>query len=149
HGTDHFDLDQFGADFAYTVDGGEVGEIEDETFSAIELKVTFLGAGVHPGYAKDKLVNPIKLAAAFIEKLPKDGLSPQTTDGREGYVHPNHVEGGADACTVTLILRDHDDEKLDQHEALVRRLATETHAEVTFERWYQYRNMKAKLDETP
>jgi tripeptide aminopeptidase len=149
HGTDHFELEQFGADFAYTVDGGKVGEIEDETFSGIELKVTFPGVGVHPGYAKDKLVNPIKLAAAFVEKLPRDRLSPETTEGREGYVHPHHIEGHADRCTVTFLLRDHDDDKLAEHEAFVRRLATETHPDVTFERWYQYRNMKAKLDETP
>jgi tripeptide aminopeptidase len=149
HGTDHFDLEQFGADFAYTVDGGDVGEIEDETFSAIELKVTFPGDGVHPGYAKGKLVNPIKLAAAFVEKLPKDSLSPETTEGREGYVHPQWIDGNPERCTVTFLLRDHDDAKLEQHEALVRRLATETHPDATFGRWYQYRNMKAKLDEVP
>jgi tripeptide aminopeptidase len=149
HGTDHFDLEQFGADLAYTLDGGEVGEIEDETFSAVELKVTFPGTVVHPGYAKGKLVNPIKLAAAFVDRLPKDGLSPETTEGREGYVHPNHVEGHAESCTVTFLVRDHDDDRLAGHEALVRRLATETHPEATFERWYQYRNMKAKLDESP
>lgn len=149
HGTDHFDLERFGADFAYTVDGGDVGEIEDETFSAIELKVTFPGDGVHPGYAKGKLVNPIKLAAAFVEKLPKDSLSPETTEGREGYVHPQWIDGNPERCTVTFLLRDHDDAKLEQHEAFVRRLATETHPDATFERWYQYRNMKAKLDEVP
>src|SRR5438094_4822482 len=78
HGTDNFDLEHFGAAFAYTVDGGEVGEIENETFSAVQLKVTFAGKFVHPGYAKGKLVNPIKLAAAFIDKFPKDSLSPET-----------------------------------------------------------------------
>jgi tripeptide aminopeptidase len=149
HGTDHLDLGQFGADFAYTVDGGEVGEVENETFSAVLLKVTFPGVGAHPGYAKGKLVNPLKLAAAFIEKLPKDTLSPETTEGREGFVHPTHVEGNPEACTVYFLVRDHDDEKLEQHEALVRRLATETHADAGFERWYQYRNMRAKLDEVP
>jgi tripeptide aminopeptidase len=149
HGTDHFDLRQFGADFAYTADGGEVGEIEDETFSAIELKVHFPGVGTHPGYAKGKLVNPVKLAAAFIEKLPQDRLSPETTEGREGYIHPHRIEGDPEQCTVFFLLRDHDDAKLEEHEALVRRLATETDPDATFERWYQYRNMKAKLDEVP
>jgi tripeptide aminopeptidase len=149
HGTDHFDLAQFGADFAYTLDGGEVGEIENESFSAIELKVTFPGVAVHPGYAKDKLVNPVKLATAFVEKLPKGTLSPETTEGREGYVHPHTITGTPERCTVVFLLRDHDDDKLAEHEALVRRLALETHPEATFERWFQYRNMRAKLDETP
>jgi tripeptide aminopeptidase len=149
HGTDFFDLDRFGADFAYTLDGAEIGEIENETFSAIQLKVTFPGIGVHPGTAKGKLVNPIKLAAAFIEKLPKDTLSPETTEDREGFVHPNYIDGDAESCTVTLLVRDHDDDKLADHEALVRRLATETHPDATFDRWYQYRNMGGKLDEVP
>src|SRR5437764_759602 len=147
HGTDHFDLERFGADFAYTVDGGEVGEIENETFSAVELKVTFPGKFVHPGYAKGKLVNPIKLAAAFIEKLPKDGLSPETTEGREGYVHPLHISGSPEECTVTFLLRDHDNDKLEEHDALVRRLAQEVSPDATFTRWDQYRNMREQLDE--
>ena len=149
HGTDHFDLERFGADFAYTVDGGEVGEIQNETFSAAELKVTFPGSFVHPGYAKGKLVNPIKLAAAFIEKLPKNGLSPETTEGREGYVHPNFIAGSPEECTVTFLLRDHDNAKLEEHDALVRRLAQEVSPDVTFTRWDQYRNMRGKLDEVP
>jgi tripeptide aminopeptidase len=149
HGTDHFDLERFGADFAYTADGAEVGEVENETFSAIELKITFPGVFVHPGVAKGKLVNPIKLAAAFIEKLPKDTLSPETTEGKEGFVHPLSISGNAESCTVTLYLRDHDDDEVAAHEALVRRLATETHPDPSFERWYQYRNMRAKLDEVP
>ena len=149
HGTDHVDLAQFGADFAYTVDGGEVGEIEVETFSAVELKVHFPGVVTHPGYAKDKLVNPVTLAAAFIEKLPKGTLTPETTEGREGYIYPHRIDGEPERCTVTFLLRDHDDAKLEEHEAFVRRLATETHPDATFDRWLQYRNMKAKLDEAP
>jgi tripeptide aminopeptidase len=149
HGTDHFDLAQFGADFAYTVDGGEVGEVENESFSAVELKVTFPGAFTHPGYAKGKLINPIKLAADFLERLPKKTLSPETTEDREGYVHPHRIEGNAEACTVAFLVRDHDDSKLDEHEALLRRLATETHPEARFERWVQYRNMREQLDQVP
>ena len=149
HGTDFFDLERFGADFAYTCDGGQVGEIEDETFSAVELKVTFPGVGVHPGYAKGKLVNPVKHAAAFIEKLPKGRLSPETTEGREGYVHPNHIDGGPESCTVVVYLRDHDDAKLEEHYALVERAAKEVSPDVEIARWDQYRNMKAKLDEVP
>ena len=149
HGTDHFDLDRFGADFAYTADGAEVAEVENETFSAIELTITFPGVAIHPGSAKGKLVNPLKLAAAFIDKLPKDTLSPETTEGKEGFVHPLSISGNAESCTVIVYLRDHDDDKLAEHEALVRRLATETHPDVTIDRWFQYRNMRAKLDEVP
>ncbi len=131
HGTDHFDLERFGAPFAYTLDGSEVGEIEDETFSAVELKVTFPGVGVHPGTAKGKLVNPVKLAARFVESLPATTLSPETTEGREGFVHPHQIEGGPESATVSLILRDHDNDKLAQHETLVRQLALEVSPDAT------------------
>ena len=104
-------------------DRGEVGEVENETFSAIELTVTFPGVGTHPGYAKGKLVNPIKLAAAFIEKLPRDALSPETTEGREGYVHPHRIDGGAETCTVTFLLRDHAVPELLQHHATPQAIA--------------------------
>jgi len=154
HGTDHFDVGRFGADFAYTVDGALVGEIENETFSAVELYVTFHGVGVHPGTAKGKLVNPVKLAARFISSLPAETLSPETTEGREGYVHPYAIEGGAESVKVTMILRDHDGARLEEHEALVRRLAEEAvaadpRASVTFDRWEQYRNMREALDRIP
>src|SRR3954470_13402797 len=124
-GVDHFDLEAFGADFAYTLDGSVVGEVENETWSAVELKVTFHGLGVHPGTAKGKLVNPVKAAARFVASLPPDRLSPETTEGREGFVHPTEITGGAAATTVTLILRDFEWETLLEHEALVRRLADE------------------------
>jgi tripeptide aminopeptidase len=154
HGTDHFDLKAFGADFAYTVDGAIVGEIENETFSAIEIEVTFTGVGVHPGTAKGKLVNPVKLAARFISSLPPDTLSPETTEGREGFVHPYEISGDAGSTTVTLILRDHDGAKLEEHHTLVRQLAEEAAADepratVSFSRWDQYRNMGEALDRVP
>ena len=149
HGTDHFDIAHFGAAFAYTMDGGQVGEIENETFSAVELTITFPGVGVHPGYAKDKLVNPIKLAAAFIDSLPKGALSPETTEGKEGYVHPRHIEGDAESCTVLVLARDHDGAKLEEHVALLERLARDASPDVKIERWDQYRNFREKLDEVP
>ena len=153
-GVDHFDLEAFGADFAYTLDGSVVGEIENETWSAIELKVTFHGLGVHPGTAKGKLVNPVKAAARFVASLPPDRLSPETTEGREGFVHPTEIAGNAGAATVTLILRDFEWETLLEHEALVRQLAEEAiadepRASVTYERWEQYRNMRDWLNEAP
>jgi tripeptide aminopeptidase len=149
HGTDHFDLVRFGADFAYTIDGSVVGEIQNETFSAVELRVTFAGVGVHPGTAKGKLVNPVKLAARLVEGLPHDSRSPETTEGREGFVHPYRIEGDADHASVTFILRDHDAAKLAEHESFVRRLAESIDPGVTFERWDQYRNMREALDRVP
>ena len=149
HGTDDFDIARFGAPFAYTMDGGEIGEIENETFSAIELTITFPGVGVHPGYAKDKLVNPIKLAAAFVESLPKGRLSPETTEGTEGYIHPRHIEGGAEECTMLVLLRDHDGDRLEEHYELTCKLAREASPDVKIERWDQYRNFREVLDEVP
>ncbi len=154
HGVEHLDLEQLGADFAYTLDGQVVGEIENETFSAAELKVRFEGVGVHPGLAKGVLVNPVKLAARFVASLPPDTLSPETTEGREGFVHPYEVEGGAEGVTVTLIARDHDGARLEEHVALVQRLAEEavageTRASVNVTRWDQYRNMREALDRVP
>jgi tripeptide aminopeptidase len=153
-GTLYFDLARFGADFAYTVDGDVVGEIQNETFSGVELKVTFHGVGIHAGSAKGRLVNPIKLAARFVASLPADRLSPETTEGRAGFVHPFAIAGGAAEATVTMILRDHDGVRLAQHEALVRGLAEEAvadepRASVTFERWDQYRNIREALDRVP
>ena len=154
HGVDRFDLVRYGADFAYTLDGDEVGLVQNETWSAIQLKVVFHGLGVHPGTAKGKLVNPVKLAARFVDSLPRDTLSPETTEGREGFVHPTEIRGDAESATVTLILRDFEWEPLEEHEALVRGLAEEAaaadpRADVTFERWEQYRNMREALDRVP
>jgi tripeptide aminopeptidase len=154
HGVKHFDLEEFGADFAYTLDGQVVGEIENETFSAVELKVTFKGVHVHPGMAKDVLVNPLKLAARFVDSLPQGSLSPETTEGREGFVHPLEIKGGPEGVTVTLYARDHDVTKLEEHVALLRRLAEEVvaaepRASVSFSRWDQYRNMREALDQVP
>jgi len=152
-GADHFDIARFGAAFAYTLDGSVVGEIENETFSALQLEVRFTGVGVHPGSAKGKLVNPVRLAAAFVAALPAT-LAPETTEDREGFVHPYALEGGTEGVTVTLILRDFDDAKLDAHETLVRSLAegvvaAQPGAGVDIERWEQYRNMGEALEAVP
>jgi tripeptide aminopeptidase len=153
-GTDHFDIDAFGADFAYTADGAEIGRIDDETFSASEVRVRIEGHSVHPGTSKGKLVNSIKLAAAFLERLPKDRLSPETTEDREGFVHPVGVEGAAAATTITLIVRDFDDSKVAEHEQLLRDLAAELErdeprARVHVEVEENYRNMKKLLQTRP
>jgi tripeptide aminopeptidase len=152
-GTDHFDLERFGAVAAYTLDGSTAGEIEDETFNARQATLVFHGLSVHTGTAKGRLVNANKIAAAFLVSLPRD-LAPETTDDREGFVHPEEVSGSTERCLVRLILRDHDDEKLDGHEALVRRLADEAVAaypgsRVEVDVQEQYRNMKRYLDDHP
>lgn len=153
-GTKFFDLAAFGAAAAFTLDGSTAGEIQDETFSALAVTVKFIGVSMHPGFAKGQLVNAIKLAADFIASLPRETLSPETTDGRDGFLHPYIVEGSAAEVTVVMILRDFDEERLAEHEALVRQLAAETAAtdararvEVTARR--QYTNMKRVLDEHP
>jgi tripeptide aminopeptidase len=153
-GTDHFDLDRFGADFAYTFDGSGLGELEIETFSADQLKLTIRGVGVHPGTAKGRLVNAVKLLADVIAALPRDGLSPETTEGREGFVHPGRISGSTSSATLVLIARDHDDAKLAEHVELVRRLATDVvarqpQASFELEVEEQYRNMRGVLDRHP
>src|SRR5262249_19253992 len=99
-GVTHFPVDTFGATAAYTVDGSTAGEVQSETFSGAQVRMTIKGRAIHPGWAKGELVNAIKLAAEIVERLPKDGLSPETTDGREGYVHPTVVSG--DSSRVEL-----------------------------------------------
>jgi len=148
HGVDHLDLEQFGADFAYTLDGERVGEIENETWSALELKVTFPGVPVHPGLAKGKLVNPIKLAARFVDGLPPE-MAPETTDGRDGFVHPSAISGDPVRATVVTHVRDYDWDGLLAKERLLRELAQSISPDVVFERWEQYRNMREGLERAP
>jgi tripeptide aminopeptidase len=153
-GTDHVDLEQLGATYAYTLDGQTLGEIEDETFSASSVRITFRGREIHPGYAKGKLVNAIKLATELVSRLPKDGLSPETTEDHEGYVHPTSLGGTAAECTVGFIVRDFDTAKLDEHVQYLRALAdevaaTEPRASVDFQTQRQYLNMKDYLAQAP
>jgi len=153
-GTDHFDLEAFGAEAAYTLDGSGIGELEIETFSARQVRVAIRGRGAHPGSAKDKLVNAVKLAADFVASLPQGSLSPETTDGREGFVHPSRVTASVEDAVVMLIVRDHDDALLEQHTELVRRLALaiedrEPRARVAVEVQETYRNMRSAIDEHP
>lgn len=153
-GTDFFDVKAFGADYAYTVDGEVVGEIENETFCADSMTVRFLGVNVHPGYAKGKLVNAIKLTSRLIDKLPKDSLSPETTEGREGYVHPHAISGGVETAEVKLLIRDFTVEGLKEKEAALENLArsvveNEPRARVETDVKESYRNMRYKLDGDP
>lgn len=153
-GTKYFDIKKFGADYAYTVDGETAGEIENETFCADSVTVTFHGVNVHPGYAKNKLVNAIKIAADYLDRLPKDRLSPETTEGREGYVHPNTISGGVEETTVKFLIRDFTVEGLHEKEEFLRQLAEKTvqkypRASFDFQVEESYRNMRYKLDEEP
>ena len=153
-GADHFDVEAFGAEAAYTLDGSGLGELEIETFSARQLKVQIEGSGEHPGTAKGKLVNAVKLAADFVAALPRDTLSPETTEGREGFVHPSRIVASVEEAVITLIVRDHDDDAFERHTELVLELAREIEereprARVTVETWDQYRNMRSAIEQHP
>ena len=153
-GADKFDVEKFGAKYAYTIDGSTRGEVETETFSADAVVITFNGINVHPGYAKGKLVNAMKVAAHFIESLPKDTLSPETTEGREGYVHPVSLNGNEEKTVVKFIIRDFLADKLKEYEDILKDLCEKAVADYPgsnfeFEVIEQYRNMKYVLDEHP
>ena len=153
-GTKFFDVERFGARCAYTMDGGSRGEVETESFSADAVTVTFHGFNTHPGYAKGRMINAIKVAADFIHLLPRDTLSPETTDGHDGFVHPYIVNAGVDRTSVKLIVRDFKTAGLKDKEALIERLAREAasdfpgaRVELAIEE--QYRNMREVLDRHP
>jgi tripeptide aminopeptidase len=153
-GTLHFDVAKFGAQYAYTVDGETRGEIEMESFSADALTVVFHGFNTHPGYAKGRMINAIKLAADFIHRLPTDRLSPETTSGYEGYVHPYVVQASVERTSVKLLIRDFKTEGLKEKESWLEQLARETvgrvpGARVEFVVEESYRNMKEVLDRHP
>ena len=153
-GTEKIDLKKLGAKYGYTVDGQSRGEIEIETFSADAVVIKFIGKNIHPGYAKSKMINSIKIASAFIDSLPKEELSPETTEGREGYVHPLAFNGNEEQTILRFIIRDFDTDRLKEHEDLLKNLAEETVKKFTgskleFEIIKQYRNMKEVLDSHP
>ena len=153
-GVDKVDLKKLGADFGYTLDGGELGSFEDETFSADGASFSFYGISAHPGYAKDKLVNAIKVAAYFIDSLPKDELSPESTDDRYGFVHPLDILGTAEKATVKFIIRDFITGKLTAYENYLKDKAEDAIEKFPGSKYEmktteQYRNMKEVLDNYP
>ncbi len=153
-GVEHVDLKKLGADVGYTLDGSELGSFEYETFSADGVEVEIQGVIAHPGSAKGKMVNAIKLAAEFLAALPKDAWSPEVTAGREGFVHPTDIRGGAAAATVKFIVRDFDTARLAAHEARLENILQETMsrypaASYSFVVKEQYRNMKEIIDQYP
>ena len=154
NGTKYFDVEKFGALYAYTLDGETLGQLETETFSADTMVLTFQGFNTHPGFAKGRMINAIKVAADFIGRLPKDTLSPETTEGYEGYVHPYVVDAGVERTIVRVLVRDFDAEALKKKEALLQGLAEETvasHPGAQLEAKVEesYRNMKDVLDKHP
>ena len=156
-GTDHLDIQKLGADFAYTLDGGELGCFEMETFSANALTLYIDGVIAHPGAAKGVMQNAIKIAAAIIDALPTNELSPESTEGKLGFVHPNHISGGAEHACIEFLMRDFDTHQLEMHAQRVLSIAKEVIAKnaafnkssVRMEVKEQYRNMREIIDQHP
>ncbi len=153
-GVDHVDIKKLGADVGYTLDAGERGCYEDETFSADGATVNFYGISAHPGYAKDKLVNALKIAGDFLNRLPKNGWSPETTSDREGFVHPVTMGGVAEHAWVKFIVRDFNNSKLQEHENRLESIMNDTikdypGATAKMEVSEQYRNMKEVVSLNP
>ncbi len=147
-------MQKLGADFGYTLDGGERGHLEGETFSADAAIVTFYGVSAHPGYAKGKMVSAIKAASAFVDLLPRNEWCPETTEGYEGFVHPTSIVGALEKATVQFIVRDFETARLAHHEERLRALVEETSRmfpgiTTEFVVKEQYRNMKEILDQYP
>jgi tripeptide aminopeptidase len=147
------DLKKLGADFGYTLDGGEAGSLEDETFSADGVQVIIHGVISHPGYAKGKMVNAMKIAGHILDALPKDRLSPESTEGKRGFIHPVRIDGVAEKCTVDFIIRDFDTAGLKKKEDFYKpwwlRRSELSKASYEFHVAEQYRNMKEILDLHP
>ena len=149
-GAHHFDVDKFGCQFAYTMDGGEIGELEYENFNAAGAKVTFYGTNVHPGYAKNKMVNSMKIATKFMATVPANE-SPEYTDGYEGFYHLTGIGGDVEKTTVSYIIRDHDRKKFEERKAHLQMLVDKINSEfgdntATLEVKDQYYNMKEKVE---
>jgi tripeptide aminopeptidase len=153
-GVDKADLKKLGADFAYTIDGETAGNIEDETFSADAATITIEGVSTHPGFAKGKMEHAIKIAAAIVERLPKDTCSPETTEGKQGFLHPIGITGALEQATVSLIVRDFTDAGLKEKEALLEGIIKAVmrdfpRSTYRLEIKQQYRNMKQVIDRHP
>jgi tripeptide aminopeptidase len=149
-----FDVERFGARFAYTLDGSTIGELQDETFTAAEAILTIHGVDVHPGFATGKLVNASRLAARVLAALPSDTLTPETTSGRDGFIHPYEVRGSAGTAVIRAIVRDFDDDRLQEHVELLRRTAEEVvgaepAARLEIDVRHQYPNMRSHLEPFP
>lgn len=153
-GVDNVDIKKLGAEFGYTMDGESAGSVEDETFSADGATITINGVSAHPGYAKGKMEHAIKIAAAIIERLPREGCSPETTSGKQGFLHPIGIEGALEQATLSFIVRDFTEEGLKEKEILLENIVKDVmkdfpRSTYTFEVREQYRNMKQVIDRHP
>lgn len=153
-GTEKVDLSKLGADFGYTVDGEAIGTLEDETFSADGVKITIYGVSTHPGYAIGKLENALKIAADILAALPKDQLSPETTQDKQGFIHPVQMEGIQEKAVLSFIIRDFTEAGLHEKEAFLKDIMEDVlrgypHSTAEFKVQEQYRNMKEVLDRHP
>jgi tripeptide aminopeptidase len=153
-GVDKVDMQRLAADFGYTMDGGPVGDVEDETFSADGATVTIQGVSAHPGYAKGKMENAIKIASAIVSALPKTKLTPETTEKKQGFLHPVKIEGGLENAKITFILRDFDNKLLAKKAEILRGVVEKVmtrfpHSKADVNVFEQYRNMKNVLDKNP
>lgn len=153
-GTAKLNMEKLGAQFGYTLDGGEAGSLEDETFSADAMTIVINGVIAHPGYAKNKLVNALKIGGEILHALPVNEWAPEATEKKEGFVHPVRFEGIAEKATLEFIIRDFDDEKLKRHGERLKKIADEVvnhykGASLEFIVTEQYRNMKKVLDQNP
>jgi tripeptide aminopeptidase len=153
-GVIHVDLKELAADVAYTLDGAGAGEVEGETFSADKATVTIRGINIHPAIAKGRMVNAVKLAGEFLAKLPQGELSPETTDGKDGFAHPYIIEGGVGEVKIHILLRDFETPKLTEYADMLKRIgkdieAAHPKASVTVDTAYQYRNMRDGMGKEP
>ena len=154
HGATLFDIPGFGARCAYTIDGSKLGELQDESFSAVEVRVKVSGVGVHPGFATGKLVSALRVVAQIVAALPTDRLTAETTSGRDGFIHPTMLQGATDKAEARWIVRDFDESLLESHVALLRETsdriaAANPGAQVEFEVIRQYRNMHTYIERDP
>ena len=153
-GTAAVDLKKLGADFGYTIDGETLGSLEDETFSADAVKIKITGVSQHPGFAKGRMESALKIASEIVTKLPKNALSPESTEGMEGFIHPTNITGMVEMATIEFIIRDFTVEKLHAHELVLIEIMNNVlrnypNSKATFEVHEQYRNMKEILDKFP
>ena len=153
-GTEKVDIQKLGADFGYTIDGEALGTLEDETFSADAVKITIQGVSTHPGFAKGKLENALKIAADLLATLPRNALSPETTEAKEGFVHPTRMEGNQDQAVLEFIIRDFAEVGLQEKETYLQNqlndvLTNYPGSSAQFTVKEQYRNMKDVLDQHP
>jgi tripeptide aminopeptidase len=153
-GTEHITVEEINANYGYTVDGEKLGEIEDETFCADTVEIKIHGVNVHPGYAKNKLVNAIKIGVEIVDQFPKDRMSPETTEKREGYIHPHHFSGGSEEANIKILIRDFEEKGMKEKEDFIKNMVDSVaekypKANIDFKVIESYRNMKLVLDNHP